>query len=130
MGVSLDFPMHLWDCLLLQLTLKLNLIWPSNVASTIFMWQYIHGTFNFAAHLQALLGCAVEVYEYSVRKRMLLRIQSIDDTLVVPSNTRFQKKYAKKTQMFLKHEYIMQPAATPTDAIIKALSDVKAAINK
>ena len=43
-------PIHLWNQLLLQMVLTLNLIWAANVASTMLAWKYIHGQFDFVAH--------------------------------------------------------------------------------
>jgi hypothetical protein len=46
-GVDNNFPMKLWDRLLPQRVLTLNLLGQSNIAPTVSAYQYIHGAFNY-----------------------------------------------------------------------------------
>ena len=46
-GVDDSFLMRLWDKLLLQTILTLNLLCQSNVAPTVLAWQYVHGPFDY-----------------------------------------------------------------------------------
>jgi hypothetical protein len=46
-GVDDNFPMNLWDRLLPQTVLTLNLLQQSNIAPTVSAYQYIHGAFNY-----------------------------------------------------------------------------------
>ncbi len=45
-GVDDSFPMKLWDRLLPQAVLTLNLLHQSNAVPTISAWQYVHGNFD------------------------------------------------------------------------------------
>ncbi len=46
-GVAENFPMNLWDRLLPQTVLTLNLLRQSNVALTVLAYQYIDGAFDY-----------------------------------------------------------------------------------
>ena len=45
--VSDAFPNFLWDCLLPQTELTLNLLRQSNIATSISAWEHYNGPFNF-----------------------------------------------------------------------------------
>ena len=60
MGVDPYFPLFLWDKLLLQTALALNLIKQSNVTPNVSAYAYLHGPFDCNAMLQAPLGSAVQ----------------------------------------------------------------------
>jgi hypothetical protein len=66
-GVDDSFPMRLWDKLLPQTILTLNLLQQSNVASTVSAYHYVHGIFDYNKTPLALLGCAVQLFESSTR---------------------------------------------------------------
>ena len=48
-GVSDAFPNFLWDCLLPQTELTLNLLRQSNIAPSVSAWDHYNGSFNFNA---------------------------------------------------------------------------------
>ncbi len=60
-GVDDNLPMRLWDKLLPQTVLTLNLLRQSNVAPTVLAYQYIHGNFNYNKMPLAPLGCTVQL---------------------------------------------------------------------
>jgi hypothetical protein len=62
-GVDDNFPMHLWDRLLSQTVLMLNLLRQSNVAPTVSAYQYVHGAFDYNKMPLAPMGCAVQLHE-------------------------------------------------------------------
>jgi hypothetical protein len=62
-GVDNSFLMRLWDKLLPQTILTLNLCHQSNVARTVTAWQYIHGPFDYNKMPLAPMGCAVQLHE-------------------------------------------------------------------
>ncbi len=64
-GVDDSFPMRLWDKLLPQKILTLNLLCQSNIAPTVSAWQYIHGPFDYNKMPLALIGCAVQIHNFS-----------------------------------------------------------------
>jgi hypothetical protein len=65
-GVDDNFPMHLWDRLLPQAILTLNLLRQSNVAPTV-AYQYVDGTFDFNKMPLTPMGCTVQLHERSER---------------------------------------------------------------
>ena len=67
-GVDDNLPMHLWDRLLPQTVLTLNLLRQSNVAPTVSAYQYIHGAFDYNKMPLAPMGCAVQIHERSERR--------------------------------------------------------------
>jgi hypothetical protein len=62
-GVDDSFPMKLWDKLLPQVILTLNLLRQSNVAPTISVYAYVNGPFDYNAMPLAPMGCAAQIYE-------------------------------------------------------------------
>jgi hypothetical protein len=64
-GVVNNFPMNLWDRLLSQTVLTLNLLRQSNIAPTVSAYQYIHGAFAYNKMSMAPMGCAVQIHERS-----------------------------------------------------------------
>jgi hypothetical protein len=66
-GVDDSFPMQLWDKLLPQTVLTLNLLWHSKVLPTVSAYQYVHGNFDYNRMPLAPMGCAVQLYESTTR---------------------------------------------------------------
>ncbi len=62
-GVDASFPMHLWDRLLYQAELMVNLLRQSKVASKVSAWAYLFGPHDYNAMPLAPLCCAVQVHE-------------------------------------------------------------------
>jgi len=56
-GVYPKFPPYLWDLLLPQAELTLNLIRQSTINPRISAWKFFHGPFDFTKTLLALVGC-------------------------------------------------------------------------
>jgi hypothetical protein len=64
-GVDDSFPMRLWDKLLPQTLLTLNLLCQSNVAPTVSTWQNSHRPFDYNKMPLAPMGCAVQIHKSS-----------------------------------------------------------------
>jgi hypothetical protein len=64
-GVNNTFPIRLWDRLLPQAILTLNLLRQANAVPTVSAWQYVHGNFDYNKMPLALMGCAVNLYQSS-----------------------------------------------------------------
>ncbi len=62
-GLDETFPMKLWDKLLPQTILTLNLLRQSNAVPTVLAHQYVNGQFDYNAMPLAPLGCAVQMHE-------------------------------------------------------------------
>jgi hypothetical protein len=61
-GVDDSFPMQLWDRLIPQAEMTLNMLQPSNISPKISAYMYAHGNHDFNAHPLAPMGCAVQIY--------------------------------------------------------------------
>ncbi len=67
-GVDDSFPMRLWDRLLPQTILTLNLLRQSNAAPAISAWQYVHGNIDYNKMPFAPMGCVVQLYQNCERR--------------------------------------------------------------
>mgnify|MGYP003846118773 CR=1 FL=1 len=59
-GVDDNFPMHLWDRLLPQTILTLNLLRQAHVTPTVSAYHYVHGPFDYNKMPLAPLGWDVQ----------------------------------------------------------------------
>jgi hypothetical protein len=98
-GVDDSFPMQLWDKLLPQTVLTLNLLRQSNVAPTLSAYQYVHGNFDYNKMPLAPMGWAVQLYE-SINRRRTWADNSTDGWYLGTSNkhNRCHIIYVKKTR--------------------------------
>jgi len=135
-GVDYTFPMRLWDKLIPQAILTLNLLRPANVVPTISAYQYAQGNFDYNKMPLAPLGCAVQLFE-NRDKRGTWAEHATDGWYIgtSPEHYRCHKIYVKTTRserisdtVFFKHRYITQPTLTPNDTLVKAIDDLTHAI--
>ena len=135
-GVDDSFPMRLWDRLLPQTILTLNLLRQSNAVPTISAWQYVHGHFDYNKMPLAPMGCAVQIHQGSER-RASWAANAIDGWYLQtsPEHYRCHVIYVKQTKservsdtVFFKTKYITQPTLTRADIVSKALNDLTQAI--
>ena len=61
--VDKDFPLLLWDAILPQTEMTLNLMRGSRVDPHISAWEQLHGKYNFDAHPIAPLGMHIILHE-------------------------------------------------------------------
>ena len=61
-GVASNFPYHLWDILLLQAKLTLNLLLQAANNLKLSAWAYFNGTFNYDATPLGPLGCKIVIH--------------------------------------------------------------------
>ena len=64
-GVAEDFPPSLWDQLLPQTKITINLIQQSNATPTVSAYAHLSGPFNCNKMLLAPMGCEAQVHEKS-----------------------------------------------------------------
>jgi hypothetical protein len=62
-GVANDFPLNLWDRLLPQTEITLNLIRQSNATPTVSAYAHLSGPFDYNKMPLAPMGCNVQVHE-------------------------------------------------------------------
>ncbi len=128
-GLDETFPIKLWDKLLPQTILTLNLLRQSNAIPTVSAHQYVHGQFGYNTMPLAPLGCAVQMHK-APTKRGTWAENSINRwyTQTSPEHYRCHVIYTKKTKsmrisdtVWFKHKFITQPTVTPADMIVKVL---------
>ena len=137
MGVLDDsFPMRLWDKLLPQVILTLNLLQQSNVARAILSYADANGPFDYNAMPLAPMGCTVQIYE-STNRRTTWAENSIEGWYLRTSPEHYwchvmHVKMMRSEQItdtvWFKHNYITQPKVTPADQIVKAINDLTCAL--
>ena len=76
-GVSNDFPMNLWDRLLPQAEITINLLCQFNATPTVSAYAHMFGPFNYNKMPLAPMGCNVQVHGKS-SKRGTWAFHSVD----------------------------------------------------
>jgi hypothetical protein len=139
-GVDDSFPLHLWDRLLPQAEMTLNMLRPSNISPHVSAHMYAFGVHDFNVNPLAPLGCAVQIYERpEVRKTWDLN--SIDGWYIGPAMENYRNFviHCKQTNaerksdtVWFKHKYLTNPNPTVTaaDTIVHAAKELTAALNK
>ena len=62
-GVADDSPLTLWDRLIPQTEITLNLLRQSNVTPTVSAYAHLSGPFNYNKMPLAPMGCAAQIHE-------------------------------------------------------------------
>ena len=62
-GAANDFPMQLWNRLLPQTEITLNLLRQSNTTPTVSAYTHLSGPFNYNKMPLAPMGCSAQVHE-------------------------------------------------------------------
>ena len=62
-GVAYGLPPSLWDCLLPQTKITLNLLRQSNATPTVSAYAHLNGPFDYNKMPLAPMGCAVQVHK-------------------------------------------------------------------
>ena len=68
-GVAPDFPRHLWDLLLPQIKMTLNLLQQATANLAMSAWEYFNGKFNYNSTLLGPLLISVIVHTKTGRRR-------------------------------------------------------------
>ena len=68
-GVDESFSMPLWDRLIPQMVLTLNLLRQANANLTISAYEYVNGKFDYNARPLAPMGCMVQVHRHPQKRR-------------------------------------------------------------
>jgi hypothetical protein len=68
-GVDPSFPPYLWDLLLPQAELTLNLLRQSSINAKISAWEFFHGPFNFNKTPLGPVGCRVLIHAKPTTRR-------------------------------------------------------------
>ena len=135
-GVDPSFPMNLWDRLIPQTVMTLNLLRRSHKNPAISAYQHVNGNFDYNKTPLAPLGCAVEIHE-STNRRKSWDPHSLSGWYIGTSTEHYRchRIFCKKTRserisdtVFFRHRYLTQPIVTPEDQVIKAVGDLASAL--
>jgi hypothetical protein len=135
-GVDDTFPMRLWDKLLPQTIITLNLLRQSNAVPSISAYQYVRGTFDYNKTPLGPMGSAVQMHKRR-ENRGTWAERSINGWYLGTSQEHYQyhiihvkitKSERISDTVFFKHKYITQPTLTPVDTVVKAIDDLTCAL--
>ncbi len=135
-GVDPSFPPYLWDLLLPQAELTLNLLWQSALNPRILAWEFFQGLFDFNKTPLGPVGCRVLIHAKPVTRRFWefctkegfyigLALDSYRCFKLVKSDTKSQ--VISDTVEF-HHAYCTIPAPTPEDKINHGLQVMSGAL--
>eukprot|EP00956_Cyclotella_meneghiniana_P005003 scaffold6172_cov42-Cyclotella_meneghiniana.AAC.9 len=135
-GTADNFPPSLWDKLLSQSEITLNLLRQSNATPTISAYAHINGLFDYNKMPLAPMGCEVQVHE-KTDKRGSWAYHSVDGWYLntSPEHYRVHNCYIKNTKntrlsdtVQFQHKSITNPEITPLDKLMRAIANCKAAL--
>ncbi len=124
--------MTLWDRLLPQTILTLNLLRQAKADPSMSAYQFMHGEFDYNKMPLAPLGCAVQIHE-STNKQKMWDVHSLNRWYLGTSDKHYRcyTIYCTKTRakrifdtVFFQNCYLTQPVVMPTGAMIKAMGDL------
>eukprot|EP00804_Cyclotella_cryptica_P013333 CCRYP_005110-RA/>CCRYP_005110-RA protein AED:0.26 eAED:0.28 QI:0/0/0/1/1/1/4/0/679 len=128
-GVADDFPMKLWDKLLPQAEITINLLRQSNATPTVSAYAHLNGPFDYNKMPLAPMGCSVQVHEKS-DARGTWAFHSIDGWYLStsPEHYRTHRCHIKSTNSRFGMCCCTQRHHSPTKDItdLKALLDITA----
>ena len=125
-GVAVDFPRNLWDLLIPQTELTLNLLRQSNSTPEISSWEAFDGAFSYNHTPLGPLGYRV-IIQKNVGARCTWDFRGKDGWGVGVSfwHYRCQRVVAKATKaeqisdtVEFRHQYLTQPTITSDDRVL------------
>jgi hypothetical protein len=136
-GVDTNFLPYLWDLLLPQAKLTLNLLWQATLNPRIFAWEYFQSPFYFNKTPLGPVGCRVLIHakpgtrcswDFHAKEGFYIgpALDSYQCFKLVKSDTKSQ--VISNTVEF-RHSYITVPAQTPEDKIVHRLQVVAGVIS-
>ena len=135
-GTDSSFPLNLWDRLLTQAEMTLNMLRPARMLKTVSAYTYLYGQHDYNSNPFAPLGCKVEAHVVpEVRETWAPHTASGYYIGNASEHYRCHKVYISDTRstrvcssVFFKHKYLTMPTLTPSDALIKAADTLSDAI--
>jgi hypothetical protein len=136
-GTAEDITLQLWDKLLSQAEITVNLLRQSNATPTISAYAHMNGPFDYNKMLLAPFGCNVQVHE-KADKSGTWAFHSVDGWYVQtsPEHYRTHKCHIKATNsdrlsdtVQFQHKRITNPSVSPKDKLINAIAACQQALN-
>eukprot|EP00804_Cyclotella_cryptica_P005135 CCRYP_011533-RA/>CCRYP_011533-RA protein AED:0.44 eAED:0.46 QI:0/0/0/1/1/1/2/0/328 len=130
-GVADDFPLKLWDRLLPQTEITLNLLRQSNAAPSVSVYLHLNGSFYYNKMPLAPMGCNAQIHE-KTDSRGTWAFHSVDGWYVntSPEHYRTHRCHIKSTNsdrlsdtVHFHHKHITNPSLTPADKLMAAIAD-------
>ncbi len=121
-----------------QTILTLNLLRQAKADPSVSAYQFMHGEFDYNKIPLLPLGCTVQMHESTNRQRTW-NVHSLNGWYLGMSDEHYwcYTIYCTKTRAerfsdtdFFQHRYLAQPVVTPTDAMIKAMGDLRGVLKK
>ena len=137
-GVDEAFPTHLWDKLLPQAELTLNLLRQSNATPSVSAHAHLFGVFDYNRMPLAPMGCSVQIHE-DANKRGSWSPHTVDGWYLgtSPDHYRSHIIHVKGTKadrvsetVFFKHKYLTNPTVTHADKVVDAARALCEALSK
>jgi hypothetical protein len=137
-GVDNSFPMYLWDKLLPQAELTLNLLRQSNATPSVSAHAHLFGNFDYNRMPLAPMGCAVQIHE-DADKRGSWSPHTVDGWYLgtSPDHYRSHIIHVKGTNadriletVFFEHKYLTNPTVTHADNVVDAARALCDALSK
>ena len=131
-GVSLSFPMNLWDTMLEQVDMTCNMQRMSNANPKVSAHAYLNGPHDFNRMPLAPLGIDCMMY-ITPDKRKTFGTKAVKAwyTGTSKEHYRYYNGWCADTRatrgsetVFFKHKYITNPAVTPEDAVVHAAQEL------
>jgi hypothetical protein len=135
-GTAESFPLHLWDRLLPQTELTLNLLQQSNATPTVSAYTHLSGPFDYNKMPLAPMGCEVQIHK-TTDNFGTWSYHLVDGWYLAtpPEHYHVHNCYVKTTQaerltntIQFKHKNITNPSISPHDKIMQALAKCKMAL--
>ena len=138
-GTTELFPLHLWDRLLPQTKITLNLLRQSNATPTVSAYAHLSGPFDYNKMPLAPMGCKVQIHK-KTDKRGTWLYHLVDGwyiaTTTSPEHYCTHNCYVKATQaerltdtIQFKNKNITNPTISPQDKIMQVLANCKTVLN-
>jgi len=136
--VAEDFPSNLWDRLLPQTEITLNLLRQSNSTPNISAYAHLSGPFDYNKMPLAPMGCAAQIHK-KTDKRGTWQYHSVDGWYLYtsPNHYRAHACHIKATNkerltdtVDFQHKRITNPTITHADKVMHAIQQVIREIKK
>jgi len=137
-GVAADFPENLWDWLLPQAEITLNLLRQSISTPNVSAYAHLSGPFNYNKMSLAPMGCTAQIHEKS-DKRGTWQYHTVDGWYLntSPIHYRTHVCHIKKTKkerltdtVQFQHKRITNPTISHADKVMHAIQQVIREIKK
>jgi hypothetical protein len=130
-GIADNFPPNLWDRLLPQTEITINLIQQSNATPNLSAYAHLSRPFDYNKMLLAPMGCEAQVHE-KTDKRGTWAYHSVDGWYLFTSPKHYcthncHIKHTKSEQLSdivqFQHKRITNPTITHTNKVMHTLAD-------